>query len=112
MTCLAAGICTSSRLPEGFQTLLYTATWPKKVRALANEFLKNPVTVHVGDTSNQLVASKNITQIVKVVPQREKYSWLGLGVWPFLADFTAPCHARAGDGETGMPLSAMYHTQY
>lgn len=61
-----------AKLPEGYQTLLYTATWPKKVRALANEFLKNPVTVHVGDTSNQLVASKNITQIVKVVSQREK----------------------------------------
>lgn len=71
-----AVVLAPDRLPEGFQTLLYTATWPKKVRALANEFLKNPVTVHVGDTGNQLVASKNITQIVKVVAQRDKSSMM------------------------------------
>jgi len=60
------------RLPEGYQTLLYTATWPKKVRKLASEFLKNPISVHIGNTSNELVASKNIEQIVQVVPSREK----------------------------------------
>jgi ATP-dependent RNA helicase DDX5/DBP2 len=52
--------------------MLYSATWPKKVRALANEFLKTPATVHIGNTSNELVASKTITQIIKVVPRYDK----------------------------------------
>ena len=57
---------------EKYQTLLYSATWPKKVRKLASEFLKNPVSVHIGDTSNQLVASKNVTQVIKVVGRHDK----------------------------------------
>lgn len=60
-------------IPEGYQTLLYSATWPKKVRFLANEFLKNPVSVHIGDTANQLVASKNVTQVIKVAGRYVSY---------------------------------------
>lgn len=33
------------RIPQGNdrQTLMWSATWPKEVRQLANDFLKNPV---------------------------------------------------------------------
>jgi hypothetical protein len=48
------------------QTLFYTATWPRAVRALAYEFLRSPVQVEVGDI-NSLNANKDITQYVHVV---------------------------------------------
>merc|ERR1719453_18918 len=35
-------------LPAQRQTLLFSATWPKEIRALAAEFLSNPVHVQVG----------------------------------------------------------------
>ena len=50
----------------------YTATWPRAVRALAYEFLRNPVQVEVGDI-NSLNANKDITQYVHVIrSQSEK----------------------------------------
>lgn len=51
------------KITPGYQMLLFTATWPKKIRALASEFLNDPVTVHIGDVGNNLVASKNVTQV-------------------------------------------------
>eukprot|EP00966_Prymnesium_polylepis_P178317 4129378-Prymnesium_polylepis.1 len=48
------------------QTLFYTATWPRQVRALAYEFLRQPVQVEVGDI-NSLNANKDITQYVHVI---------------------------------------------
>ena len=54
------------------QTLLWSATWPKEVQNLANDFLQNPYQVHVG--SLDLRANKDITQIVEVVGNDyEKY---------------------------------------
>lgn len=32
------------------QTLMWSATWPAKVQALAFEFFKDPLTIHVGST--------------------------------------------------------------
>merc|ERR1719201_1383499 len=48
------------------QTLFYTATWPRAVRALAYEFLRQPVQVEVG-VINSLNANKDITQYVHVI---------------------------------------------
>merc|ERR1711871_127884 len=54
------------------QTLLWSATWPKEVQRLANDFLQDPYQVHVG--SLDLRANKDITQIVEVVGNDyEKY---------------------------------------
>ncbi len=41
-------------LPEGRQTLLLTATMPKQVRDLANEFLINPIDVSIGKQSKPI----------------------------------------------------------
>eukprot|EP00322_Chrysochromulina_rotalis_P013821 CAMPEP_0115857668 /NCGR_PEP_ID=MMETSP0287-20121206/15697_1 /TAXON_ID=412157 /ORGANISM="Chrysochromulina rotalis, Strain UIO044" /LENGTH=689 /DNA_ID=CAMNT_0003311901 /DNA_START=30 /DNA_END=2099 /DNA_ORIENTATION=+ len=58
------------------QTLFYTATWPRAVRALAYEFLRTPVQVEVGDI-NSLNANKDITQYVHVTRhQSEKQQLL------------------------------------
>ncbi|XP_021923571.1 ATP-dependent RNA helicase p62-like isoform X2 [Zootermopsis nevadensis] len=52
------------------QTLMWSATWPKEVRNLAEEFLNNYVQVNVG--SLQLAANHNIMQIVDVCEEHEK----------------------------------------
>eukprot|EP00124_Ichthyophonus_hoferi_P005754 Ihof_evm2s937 gene=Ihof_evmTU2s937 len=52
------------------QTVMFSATWPKEIRALAAEFLKNPVKVIVG--SDDLTANKNVKQIVEVLEPSEK----------------------------------------
>ena len=46
------------------QTLMFSATWPKEVRALADEFQHAPVRIHVGH-NDKLVANSNITQHVR-----------------------------------------------
>ncbi|KAG7661983.1 DBP3 [[Candida] subhashii] len=56
---------------ENRQTLMFTATWPKEVRELANTFMKTPVKVSIGDR-DELAANKRITQIVEVVNRFDK----------------------------------------
>lgn len=53
-------------MEPGFQTLFFTATWPKEVRRLASEFLRNPCIIYVGD-SDSLKANKDIKQVVYVI---------------------------------------------
>uniref|UniRef100_A0A146L3M6 RNA helicase n=3 Tax=Lygus hesperus TaxID=30085 RepID=A0A146L3M6_LYGHE len=52
------------------QTLMWSATWPKEVQNLAEEFLKDYIQVNVG--SLQLAANHNIHQIVEVCMESEK----------------------------------------
>ncbi|KFH43917.1 ATP-dependent RNA helicase-like protein [Hapsidospora chrysogenum ATCC 11550] len=52
------------------QTLMWSATWPKEVRALASDFLNDFIQVNIG--SMDLAANHRITQIVEVVSEMEK----------------------------------------
>ena len=52
------------------QTLMWSATWPKEVRALASDFLNDFIQVNIG--SMELAANHRITQIVEVVSESEK----------------------------------------
>ncbi|MCL4130093.1 UNVERIFIED_CONTAM: hypothetical protein GTU68_025185, partial [Idotea baltica] len=52
------------------QTLMWSATWPKEVRKLAEDFLKDYIQLNVG--SLQLSANHNILQIVDVCQENEK----------------------------------------
>lgn len=52
------------------QTLMWSATWPKEVRALASDFLTDFIQVNIG--SMELAANHRITQIVEVVSESEK----------------------------------------
>jgi ATP-dependent RNA helicase DDX5/DBP2 len=49
---------------------MWSATWPKEVRKLAEEFLNSYVQVNIG--SLQLAANHNILQIVDVCEEHEK----------------------------------------
>jgi superfamily II DNA/RNA helicase len=53
------------------QMLMWSATWPKSVKKLANDFLTdNHIKVQIG--SQQLQANKRIKQIVQVLEERDK----------------------------------------
>ncbi|XP_035258571.1 probable ATP-dependent RNA helicase DDX17 [Anguilla anguilla] len=52
------------------QTLMWSATWPKEVRQLAEDFLRDYVQINVG--ALELSANHNILQIVDVCMESEK----------------------------------------
>jgi len=52
------------------QVLMWSATWPKEVKNLAEEFLNDYVQINIG--SMNLSANQNILQIVEVCEEREK----------------------------------------
>ncbi|KAA0706057.1 putative ATP-dependent RNA helicase DDX5 [Triplophysa tibetana] len=61
------------------QTLMWSATWPKEVRQLAEDFLKEYVQINVG--ALQLSANHNILQIVDVCNDGEKEDkWPAMGI--------------------------------
>lgn len=45
----------------------FTATWPREIQSLANDFLKNPIYLQTGQS--ELTVNRNITQIVEVVQE-------------------------------------------
>jgi superfamily II DNA/RNA helicase len=61
-------------VPDGHQTLLFTATWPKTVQKMADDLLFRPVKVTVGSGGEKLTASKNVEQRVHVITGKEKRS--------------------------------------
>lgn len=61
--------CVNCLQPDR-QTLMWSATWPKEVRQLAEDFLKDYVQINVG--ALQLSANHNILQIVDVCNDGEK----------------------------------------
>uniref|UniRef100_A0A6A7FVL6 RNA helicase n=2 Tax=Hirondellea gigas TaxID=1518452 RepID=A0A6A7FVL6_9CRUS len=68
------------------QTLMFSATFPKEIQRLAQDFLENYIFLAVGRVGS---TSENITQRVVYVPEEDKRS--------FLLDILA---AGTGDGET------------
>lgn len=52
------------------QTLMFSATWPKEVQRLANDYLKDYAQITIG--SLELSANINITQVVEVCTEFEK----------------------------------------
>lgn len=59
-----------SQISTNRQTLMWSATWPKEVRTLAEDFLKEYVHVNIGALS--LCANHNITQIIDVCEEHDK----------------------------------------
>uniref|UniRef100_A0A8D9FES4 RNA helicase n=1 Tax=Cacopsylla melanoneura TaxID=428564 RepID=A0A8D9FES4_9HEMI len=52
------------------QVLMWSATWPKEVKQLAEEYLNDYIQVNIG--SLQLSANHNIQQVIEVVQDHEK----------------------------------------
>ncbi|KAI0596122.1 P-loop containing nucleoside triphosphate hydrolase protein [Biscogniauxia sp. FL1348] len=63
--------CTASK--DNRQTLMFTATWPQSVQALASTFMRSPVKIQIGgNESGDLQANARIEQRVEVVDPRSK----------------------------------------
>lgn len=56
-------------LPEKHQTLLFSATMPVEIEALAQEYLTNPVQVKVGKVSSP---TENVSQTLEKISESEK----------------------------------------
>ena len=52
------------------QTLMWSATWPKEVQALARDFLTNPIQVNV--RSLDLKVTDHVKQVIKFVTEGQK----------------------------------------
>jgi ATP-dependent RNA helicase DDX5/DBP2 len=92
------------------QTMLFSATWPKEIQKLANEFLNEPVQINVG-TVNVLEANKDITQTIFVVNESDKIDKLTEILSQLVqkhqeqkaASASAPGDARSRSGPPGPP---------
>lgn len=58
------------QIPKNRQTLMWSATWPKEVRRLAEDFLTDYAQINIGSIS--LAANHNITQIIDICEDHEK----------------------------------------
>ena len=52
------------------QTLMFSATWPKEIQKMANDFMNDPTQIFIGN--QELTVNSNITQIVEVVSEFDK----------------------------------------
>jgi len=52
-------------IPQGRQTMMFSATWPKEVRKLAADYLRSPVHIQIGSHDN--AANKDIQQHAIIV---------------------------------------------
>ncbi|CAE7529954.1 unnamed protein product, partial [Symbiodinium necroappetens] len=59
------------QLPRRRQTLMFSATWPEEVQALAHDFLQEPIHIQVGDPT-ALQANEDISQQVVVLTPDQK----------------------------------------
>ncbi|XP_057657012.1 ATP-dependent RNA helicase p62-like [Diorhabda carinulata] len=59
-----------SQIRPDRQTLMWSATWPKEVMRLANDFMNDAIYINIGST--HLSANHNIVQIVDVCQEHEK----------------------------------------
>ena len=63
-----------SQIRPDRQTLMWSATWPKEVQELAQEFVSSPVQVRIG--SLNLAANQQIKQFVEFVEDQDKFGLL------------------------------------
>jgi len=59
-----------SQIRPDRQTLMWSATWPKEVQALARDFLHDPITVRVGGAD--LTANHRVKQVIEVCQESDK----------------------------------------
>jgi len=69
------------------QVLMWSATWPKSVQRLAEDFLKEYIHINIG--SQELHANHNILQIVDVCEENEKETKLARLLEEIAADSTS-----------------------
>lgn len=72
------GYCPGS---QNRQTLMFSATWPDSVKALAASFIVDPLRITIGkddeDATDTLAANKRITQTIEVIDEFKRDARLG-----------------------------------
>ncbi len=63
-----------SNLPAQRQTMLFSATFDTQIKALTNQFLKNPAVIEISPSSS--ATSENVTQLAYPVQQGQKRALL------------------------------------
>lgn len=54
---------------------MFSATWPKEVQEIANNFIKNPITIKIG--TEEGTANKRVKQTVEVIKPFQRNTRLG-----------------------------------
>mmetsp|Transcript_23211 Transcript_23211/g.46578 ORF Transcript_23211/g.46578 Transcript_23211/m.46578 type:complete len:423 (+) Transcript_23211:67-1335(+) len=52
---------------ERLQSIMFTATWPKAVQAMAAKYLHDPYQVTIGTSGDKLTANEDVTQVITKV---------------------------------------------
>ncbi|CAI5473054.1 unnamed protein product [Closterium sp. Yama58-4] len=86
-----------ANLPKQHQTLLFSATMPEEIEALAQEYLKTPVRVKVGRVSSP---TQNVTQSLEKVPEKDKVDRL--------LQLLVEEMAAAESGQQPLPLTIVF----
>lgn len=60
-----------SQIRPDRQVLMWSATWPKEIQGLANDYLRDYYQVTVGTLD--LTANKDVTQMIEICEDRDKY---------------------------------------
>jgi superfamily II DNA/RNA helicase len=63
-----------SQIRPDRQVLMWSATWPKEIQGLANDYLHEYYQVTVGSLA--LTANKDVLQVIEVCDDRDKYRQL------------------------------------
>ena len=64
-------------LPEGHQTVLFSATMPKRIETLARRHLIDPITVRIEAVAPTLGEAPRVAQLAYIVPRSHKAAALG-----------------------------------
>lgn len=78
-----------SQIRPDRQILMWSATWPKEVQRLAQDFLTEYYKVTIG--SDEISANRNVTQVVEVVPEGDKPERY-VAMWMWIVYFLYFCH--------------------
>jgi ATP-dependent RNA helicase DDX42 len=64
------------------QTLLFSATFPKRIEILARDVLTDPVRIAIGGVG---VSNPDVTQVITVLPdESHKWNWLTTRIHSFV----------------------------
>ncbi|CAI7847931.1 unnamed protein product, partial [Closterium sp. NIES-53] len=86
-----------ANLPKQHQTLLFSATMPEEIEALAQEYLRTPVRVKVGRVSSP---TQNMTQSLEKVAEKDKVDRL--------LQLLVEEMAAAESGQQPLPLTIVF----
>eukprot|EP00928_Gymnodinium_smaydae_P025934 TRINITY_DN20516_c0_g2_i1.p1 TRINITY_DN20516_c0_g2~~TRINITY_DN20516_c0_g2_i1.p1 ORF type:complete len:468 (-),score=117.64 TRINITY_DN20516_c0_g2_i1:151-1554(-) len=78
-------------MPRGRQTALFTATWPREVKQVAESLTNDPTHIQVGSTDNATTNADITQHVVKIRSENEKMQFLEKTIFPMLQKTGSSC---------------------